>query len=111
VAQFGQLFSITLFAEWFFYMLTTSTVFIFRRREPDAPRPYRTWGYPALPVLFIAASALLLISTFAENLKHPFLMVGISWFRPPFNSLSMMGVVVVLLGIPVYYAFARRQRS
>ena len=71
--SFQQLFSLTLFAEWLFYMLITSTVFIFRRREPDAPRPYRVWGYPAVPVLFIAASAVLLYYTFAANVRNSLL--------------------------------------
>ncbi len=108
VGKFAQLFSITLFAEWLFYMLTTSTVFLFRWREPDAPRPYRTWGYPLVPVMFIAASAILLYYTFSENLKHAAFPSGT--LRPPLNSLSSLGVLVILAGLPVYYAFARRGR-
>src|SRR6202030_3239075 len=45
-ANFRQLFSLAIFAEWLFYMIAGSTIFIFRRREPEAPRPYRMWGYP-----------------------------------------------------------------
>ena len=86
--SFQQLFSLTLFAEWLFYMLTTGTVFIFRRREPDAPRPYRVWGYPVVPVLFIMASAMLLCYTFAANVLN-----------------SVVGSLVILAGIPVYMFF------
>ncbi len=92
--SFQQLFSLTLFAEWLFYMLTASTVFIFRRTQPDAPRPYRTWGYPVLPALFIAASAVLLYYTFTADLRN-----------------SITGVVVILAGVPVFFAFARRHRQ
>jgi basic amino acid/polyamine antiporter, APA family len=89
--SFQQLFSLTLFAEWLFYMLTTGTVFIFRRREPDAPRPYRVWAYPVVPVLFIVASAMLLCYTFAANVVN-----------------SVFGSLVILAGIPVYVVFRHR---
>ncbi len=92
VGKFQALFSITLFAEWLFYMLTTGTVFIFRRREPDAPRPYRVWGYPVVPVVFIAASAVLLVYTFATNVRN-----------------SLLGLVVMAAGVPVFYAFRARR--
>src|SRR5262249_5436591 len=52
-----------IFAEWIFYMVAPSTIFVFRKRDPDAPRAYRTWGYPAVPALFIAAAAVLLYYT------------------------------------------------
>ena len=111
IGKFQQLFSITLFAEWLFYMLTTSTVFIFRRREPDTPRPYRTWGYPVVPVLFILASATLLCYTFVDNLKFPAFPSHSSWLQPPVNSLSSLGALVILAGIPVFYVFKRRSQS
>ena len=93
VSRFQQLFSIAIFAEWLFYMTAASTIFIFRRRMPDAPRPYRTWGYPAVPAVFIAAAAFLLYSTFAEDLKH-----------------SLAGTAVILAGIPVFLYFKAQRR-
>jgi APA family basic amino acid/polyamine antiporter len=92
VGSFQQLFSLTLFAEWLFYMLTASTVFIFRRTQPDAVRPYKTWGYPVLPALFIAASAVLLVYTFKADVWN-----------------SIIGVGVILAGVPVFYFFARKR--
>jgi APA family basic amino acid/polyamine antiporter len=89
--SFQQLFSLTLMSEWLFYMLVTSTVFIFRHRSPDAPRPYRVWGYPFVPALFILASAVVVYYSFAENLRN-----------------SSAGAAVVLAGIPVFYLFRRR---
>jgi APA family basic amino acid/polyamine antiporter len=90
--SFRQFFSLAIFAEWLFYMIAGSTVFVFRRREPGARRPYRVWGYPVVPVFFVLASALLLYYTFTDNLRN-----------------SVLGCVVILAGIPVFYAFARRR--
>ena len=87
--SFRQLFSLAIFAEWLFYMISASTVFVLRRKEPDAPRPYRTWGYPAVPALFIAAAAILLYYTFAENIRN-----------------SAWGVAVIAAGVPIYAYFA-----
>ena len=89
---FRELFSLAIFAEWLFYMVAASTIFVFRRREPDAVRPYRTIGYPMVPVLFVTTAAVLLCYTFASNLRD-----------------SIGGVIVILLGIPVYLWFAHRR--
>lgn len=88
VARFQQLFSIAIFSEWLFYMVAASTIFIFRKRMPDAPRAYRAWGYPVVPAIFIAAAAFLLYSTFTENLNR-----------------SLIGSAVILAGVPVYVYF------
>jgi basic amino acid/polyamine antiporter, APA family len=90
---FRELFSLTIFSEWLFYMVAASTIFIFRKREPDVHRPYRTAGYPVVPLVFIATAAVLLCYTFASNLRD-----------------SIGGVVVILLGIPVYLWFTRQRR-
>ena len=92
--SFQELFSVTLFGEWLFYMLVTSTVFIFRWREPNAERPYKTWGYPVVPGLFMVASAVLLYYTFSANLRN-----------------SFVGSALILAGVPVFYAFQRRRAS
>jgi APA family basic amino acid/polyamine antiporter len=92
--NFRQLFSLAIFAEWLFYMIAASTVFILRRREPNLPRPYRTWGYPLVPALFVMVAAVLLYFTFASNLRN-----------------SAWGCLVILAGIPIYLYFARRKRS
>ena len=47
--SFRQFFSLAVFAEWLFYMIAGSTVFVFRWRQPAAARPYRVWGYPVVP--------------------------------------------------------------
>jgi basic amino acid/polyamine antiporter, APA family len=91
--SFRQLFSLAIFAEWLFYMIATSTVFVFRRREPDAPRPYRMFGYPVVPALFIAIAAVLLCYTFRGDWPN-----------------SFYGLLVILAGIPVFAWFKGRRR-
>jgi len=91
---FRELFSLAIFAEWLFYMVAASTIFVFRKREPDVNRPYRTAGYPVVPALFIGTAAVLLYYTFMNNVRD-----------------SLGGVAVILLGIPVYYWFARKRRT
>ena len=94
-ANFRQLFSLAIFAEWLFYMISGSTVFVFRRREPQAVRPYRMWGYPVVPALFVAVAAALLCYTFRNDWPN-----------------SGYGLLVILAGIPVFlvFSFLRRQR-
>ena len=92
--SFRQFFSLAIFAEWLFYMIAGSTVFIFRHRDPQAARPYRAWGYPLVPTLFVLSSALLLYYTFSDNFRN-----------------SALGCVVILAGIPVFYAFARQRTA
>lgn len=92
--SFRQLFSLAIFAEWLFYMITSSTVFVFRRRIADSARPYKVWGYPVVPVLFVAASAVLLFYTFTDNLRN-----------------SLMGTLVIIAGIPVFYLFSREKQA
>jgi APA family basic amino acid/polyamine antiporter len=94
IGRFQALFSLAIFAEWFFYALTASTVFVFRRREPNIARPYSVWGYPVIPLLFIAAAVVLLIFSFADQPRN-----------------SIIGTIIILLGIPLHYAFQRRARA
>jgi len=86
--SFRQFFSLAIFAEWLFYMIAASTIFIFRRSKVTQST-YRTWGYPIVPALFILASAVLLYYTFRENLRY-----------------SIWGTLLILAGIPVFYVFS-----
>jgi APA family basic amino acid/polyamine antiporter len=92
--NFRELFSLTIFAEWLFYMIATSTVFVLRRMEPNTPRPYRTWGYPVVPALFVIAAAVLLYYTFTSNLRN-----------------SIWGCGLILAGVPVFAYFARKKAA
>ncbi len=93
IGRFQALFSLAIFAEWLFYALTASTIFIFRRRDHIAarPRPFSVWGYPVLPALFILAALVVL---------------AFSVIAQPRNSL--FGLTVILLGIPIHFWFGSR---
>jgi len=91
--SFRQFFSLAIFAEWLFYMIAGSTVLVFRRREPDAVRPYRVLGYPVVPALFVVVSAILLYYTFTDNLRY-----------------SAEGCVAILAGVPIFYFFKMKRR-
>ncbi len=89
INTFQGLFSLAIFSEWLFYAAVTASVFVFRRRETPAEaanRPYSVWGYPVVPAVFIAAAAVLLVFSFADQ---------------PRNSL--IGSAIILLGIPLHY--------
>jgi APA family basic amino acid/polyamine antiporter len=91
LSQFQQHFELAVFAEWLFYMLTTTTVFVYRRRRPDLPRPYRVWGYPLLPAIFVICAAVVLVYSYAGNLKG-----------------SLLGTALILLGLPVLWFVRKR---
>jgi basic amino acid/polyamine antiporter, APA family len=91
--NFRQFFSLAIFAEWLFYMIAGSTVFVFRWRNPDAARPYRVWGYPVVPALFVLAATVLLYYTFVGNLL-----------------ISAFGCLAIIAGVPVFYVFSSRRR-
>ncbi len=91
VGRFQQLFELAIFAEWLYYMVTATTVFVYRHKLPNAVRPYRVWGYPVLPTLFVAAAGILLFYSYAENLKN-----------------SLIGTGIILLGIPLFGLIKRK---
>src|SRR6185369_3637092 len=83
-----------IFALTLFYALVAASVFIFRRRLPDAERKYRVWGYPFVPVIFVIVCVWLIVQTI-YNTPH---QTGI-------------GLFLILLGVPVYYILDRRGRQ
>ena len=91
VGRFQQLFELAIFAEWLFYLITATTIFIYRRRETDK-KIYHVWGYPVIPALFIAAAAVLLVYSYAENLRN-----------------SLIGTGIILLGVPLFLMFRNAQ--
>jgi basic amino acid/polyamine antiporter, APA family len=91
--NFQQLFTLSLFAEWLSYVAASGSLFIFKSRLSEMVRPAPFWRYPLAPALFILASAPLLYYTFTSNHKN-----------------LAMGSLVILAGVPVYYAFALRRK-
>ncbi|HEV7396801.1 MAG TPA: amino acid permease, partial [Pyrinomonadaceae bacterium] len=90
--SFDRLTDFAIFAFWLFYGMTTASVFVFRRREPDTPRPYRTWGYPVVPAVFVLVTIYLIAFTIKNT---------------PIQSL--IGLVIIAAGLPVYWYFSRKQ--
>jgi APA family basic amino acid/polyamine antiporter len=101
---FDQLTNMLVFVTWIFYGLAAFSVFTLRRRMPDAPRPYRVWGYPFTSIIFIAfASMYVLFTLYTDilNYRHG--------SAPLINSL--MGLVWVAVGIPGYLCWSRSRRN
>lgn len=84
--SFEQLFTYVVFVTILFYILSAAAVFTLRKKQPDLPRPYKTWGYPYVPLIFIIVSTGILINTLIER---------------PVESIAGLGFLVI--GVPVYY--------
>ena len=89
------------FAVILFAGVAVGALFVLRRREPDAPRPFKAWGYPLAPALFTVTSALIVINALWTDLVRP-LAVGGSW------GPAAAGLVVIALGLPVYFLLRSR---
>jgi basic amino acid/polyamine antiporter, APA family len=85
---FDQLTDCLLFASWIFYGLVTSSVFMLRRKLPNADRPYKTFGYPIVPLVFVLVALWLIINTL---------------FTKPVESV--VGLALMALGLPLYFYF------
>lgn len=115
-SSFDTLTDYAIFGLWIFYGLVTASVFILRRKMPDAERPYRAWGYPVVPVLFLLATALLLGSTLwavrgdaasgASLILQGHVLTG---FKTIARNPPLAGLGLILLGLPVYWIWSRRQ--
>jgi APA family basic amino acid/polyamine antiporter len=92
-------FAITLFAG-----IAVAAVFVLRAREPNAPRPFRAWGYPIAPAIFTLASALIVLNALRTDLIVPIIR------DEPWGP-SAIGLIVIGLGIPIYWVLRRRSRA
>jgi len=92
--SYGQLLDYIVFTVLVFYILTIVGLFVLRRTHPNAERPYRAVGYPVLPAIYIVMAL--------------FIDVVLLRYKPQY---TWPGLIVVLLGIPVYYAWSRSARS
>jgi len=91
---FEQLYSYVIFGFWIFMGLTVAGVMILRRKFPDRPRPYKTWGYPVTPILFILSSVFLTVN---------------SLIRAFWNSFA--GLAMIALGVPAYLIWKSRRKA
>jgi APA family basic amino acid/polyamine antiporter len=89
--SFDQLTDMLIFAAFFFYGATTLGVFILRQREPNTPRPYKVWGYPIIPALFLLFCIGLIFNTFYSHPRE-----------------AGIGVVLMLTGVPLYFYWNRK---
>ncbi len=89
--RYEQLFTYVIFASWILYGMTTASVIVLRRKRPDLPRPYRTLGYPVVPILFVGVASVLILSTLMDSPRE-----------------SIMGIALILLGLPFYFFWKKR---
>ncbi|MBL7894337.1 MAG: amino acid permease [Bacteroidia bacterium] len=92
--SYGDLLDYCTFASLIFYIVTIAGIFVLRKKEPDAPRPYKAFGYPIIPLLYILLAG--------------FICIDLLIFKT-FNT--GMGVLIILLGIPVFYIFDRKNKT
>jgi hypothetical protein len=85
---YDQLTDCVIFASWIFYGLVTSSVFVLRRKLEDAPRPYRTLGYPLVPLVFVVTAAWLVVNTLAERPVESIAGLALIAAGLPFASTS-----------------------
>ncbi|MCO6496171.1 MAG: amino acid permease [Chitinophagaceae bacterium] len=91
---FDQLTDMLIFAAFIFYGATTLGVFILRKKMPDAHRPYRVWGYPVIPAIFIIFCAFLIVNTIYARPRE-----------------AGIGMTLILIGVPLYYWFQRTKNK
>ena len=91
--QFNTLLTYVVFVGWIFYGLGGLCVIVFRRREPNAPRPFKVPGYPLTPLLFVASALIIVVNTVVSN--------------PVRGAIGIGGTLV---GVPIYFLWRRSQR-
>jgi basic amino acid/polyamine antiporter, APA family len=90
--RYSDLYNAVIFPSWILYGMTAAAVLVLRRKRPDMPRPYRTWGYPWVPLAFVGVTLLLLYRTLISAPRA-----------------SGIGLVVIALGAPFYFHWKRRR--
>ncbi|MCE3280735.1 MAG: putative amino acid-transporting permease [Bacteroidetes bacterium] len=90
--KYGDLLTYATFASLLFYILTIGGIFILRKKEPDTERPYKAFGYPVIPALYIIITSAICIDLLIYDTRN-----------------TGFGLLIVLIGIPVYYLTQKRQ--
>jgi len=113
--SFDMLTDYVIFGSWIFYGMAAAAVFVLRRRWPDAERPYRTWGYPVVPALFLLVTAFLLVMTLVSAWPQVSggivaLADGRLWdgIRGICGAPPIAGILLIAAGLPIYAYYARR---
>jgi amino acid transporter len=89
--KYDDLFNLVIFASWILYGMTAAAVLVLRNKRPDLARPYRTAGYPVVPILFVLAAIILILTTAVQRPRE-----------------SAMGIGVIVIGLPFYLYWKRR---
>lgn len=92
--RYSQLYTYVIFASVILYGMATAAVIVLRFKRPDLPRPYRTLGYPFVPIVFVLAITCLVISTLLKSPRE-----------------SLMGVALVSAGLPFYFYWKRKRAT
>jgi APA family basic amino acid/polyamine antiporter len=92
--KYDDLFNLVIFASWILYGMTAAAVLVLRRKRPELTRPYRTLGYPLVPVLFIIGATILVVSTAYDRPRE-----------------SAMGIGLIVIGIPFYFYWKKPART
>lgn len=100
--SFNMLADMFVFVTWIAYLFGAIGIFMLRKRMPGLLRPYRIWGYPLVPILFIVFSAFYLITTVKSDIQN-----YLDHAQPVINSV--LGLAITALGIPLYYYFKRKR--
>jgi basic amino acid/polyamine antiporter, APA family len=90
--RYDQLYTFAMFAAVLFYALAGAAVIVLRRKRPEWPRPYRTWGYPATPIFYAGVCAVVLVNTLVSQPVE-----------------SGCGLVILAIGLPAYFYWKRRK--
>ncbi|MBU3698387.1 MAG: amino acid permease [Candidatus Kapabacteria bacterium] len=99
---FDMLTDMLIFISWGFYALGAFGVFVLRRKMPNAERPYRTWGYPVVPIIFIAFAIAFLGYTVVSDVTNYY-----AGTAPVINSV--WGMILLATGVPMYYIFSKKK--
>jgi APA family basic amino acid/polyamine antiporter len=102
--SFDMLTDMFVFITWIFYGFAAYGIFILRRKMPEAERPYKVWGYPIIPLIFILFAAFYFVVTLYTDI-HNYLLGKSAFIN------SVYGLILTLAGIPLYYYFRRRYKN
>ena len=102
--SFDMLADMFVFITWIAYLLGAIGIFLLRKRMPDQPRPYKIWGYPVMPILFIAFSSFYVVTTIWNDVTN-----YLNDRQPVINS--MLGLLITANGIPFYFYFKNRAKT
>jgi basic amino acid/polyamine antiporter, APA family len=102
--SFDMLTDMLVFVSWFFYMMSGIGLLVLRRKMPNKARPYKVWGYPFIPVIFILFAAVFLLVTLYTDISN---YVG---GKTTFIN-SGFGLLITLVGVPLYFLSAKKQHK